>query len=259
MAEVRAGQSRVVVLRGEAGVGKTALLGYLTEHAEGFRTARAVGVESEMEIAYSGLHQLCRPMLDLVERLPPRNDGALATVFGVGEGPPPDRFLVGLATLSLFAEAAEQHPLVCIVDDAQWIDQASAEILGFVARRLLAERVALVGAARTGIGDGVLAGLPELAVGALGDADARALLLENLIGPLDAVVCDEIVAESHGNPLALLEFPRTWTASELAGGFALPESHPAADTDRGRLQATARPTPTRHAAPGARGGRRATR
>ena len=210
-------------------MGKTALLGYLTEHAEGFRVAHAVGVESEMELAYSGLHQLCRSMLDLVEHLPPTQRDGLATVFGVGEGPPPGRFLVGLATLSLFAEAAEQNPLVCIVDDAQWIDQASAQILGFVAHRLLAERVALVGAARTGMGESVLAGLPELSVGAIGEADARALLLENLIGPLDAVVCDEIVAESHGNPLALLEFPRAWTAAELAGGFALPGSHPVAD------------------------------
>jgi DNA-binding CsgD family transcriptional regulator len=216
------------VLRGEAGSGKTALLGYLTEHAEGFRISRSVGVESEMELAYSGLHQLCGPMLGLLERLPPAQHDALATVFGVGEGPAPGRFLVGIATLSLFAETAEQQPLVCIVDDAQWLDQASAQILGFVARRLFAERVALVSAARTGMGDGVLAGLPELTVGALGEADARALLLENLIGPLDAVVCDQIVAESHGNPLALLEFPRTWSAAELAGGFGLPESHPVA-------------------------------
>jgi DNA-binding CsgD family transcriptional regulator/tetratricopeptide (TPR) repeat protein len=228
LADVRAGQSRAVVFRGEAGAGKTALLGYLTEHAQGFRIASAVGVESEMELAYSGLHQLCGPMLDLLERLPPAQHDALATVFGVGEGPPPGRFLVGIAALSLFAEAAEQQPLVCVVDDAQWLDQASAQILGFVARRLLAERVALVCAARRGIGDSVLAGLPELSVGALGEADARALLLENLIGPLDAVVCDQIVAESHGNPLALLEFPRTWNAAELAGGFGLPESHPVA-------------------------------
>jgi DNA-binding CsgD family transcriptional regulator len=229
LADVRAGQSRSVVLRGEAGVGKTALLDYLTEHAEGFRIAHIVGVEAEMELAYGGLHQLCRPMLELIEHLPKAQRDGLATVFGVGEGPPPDRFLVGLATLSLLAEAAEEQPLVCIVDDAHWLDQATAQILGFVARRLLAERVALVGAARTGISDSVLAGLPELPVGALGEADARALLLENLIGPLDAVVCDEIVAESHGNPLALLQFPQTWTAAELAGGFGLPQGHPVAD------------------------------
>jgi DNA-binding CsgD family transcriptional regulator len=228
LADVRAGQSRTVVLRGEPGAGKTALLGYLTEHAEEFRVANAVGVESEMELPYSGLHQLCGPMFDLVDRLPPAQHDALATVFGVGEGPPPGRFLVGIATLSLLVEAAEQQPLVCIVEDAQWLDQASGQVLGFVARRLLAEPVALVAAARTGIGDDVLGGLPELLVGPLGDSDARALLLENLVGPLDAVVCDQIVAESHGNPLALLEFPRTWSAAELAGGFGLPENHPVA-------------------------------
>ena len=228
LADVRAGQSRTVVLRGEPGAGKTALLGYLTEHAEEFRVANAVGVESEMELPFSGLHQLCGPMFDLVNRLPPAQHDALATVFGVGEGPPPGRFLVGIATLSLLVEAAEQQPLVCIVDDAQWLDQASGQVLGFVARRLLAEPVALVAAARTGIGDDVLGGLPELLVGPLGDSDARALLLENLVGPLDAVVCDQIVAESHGNPLALLEFPRTWSAAELAGGFGLPENHPVA-------------------------------
>jgi DNA-binding CsgD family transcriptional regulator len=209
-------------------MGKTALLGYLTEHAEGFRIANAVGVESEMELAYSGLQQLCAPMLDHLDGLPVPQRDALETVFGLGKGPPPDRFLVGLATLTLFAEVAEQEPLVCIVEDAQWLDQASAQILSFVARRLLAERVALVFAARTGIGDGVLAGLPELFVAELGESDARALLLENLIGPLDAAVCDQIVAESHGNPLALLEFPHTWSAAQLAGGFGLPESRPVA-------------------------------
>jgi DNA-binding CsgD family transcriptional regulator len=225
LTDVRAGESRVLVLRGDAGIGKSSLLGYLSERAEGFEIARSVGVESEMELAYSGLHQLCRPMLDLLDRIPPPQHDALATVFGVEEGEAPNRFLVGLATMSLFAEAAERQPLACIVEDAQWLDQASAQILGFVARRLLAERVALVGAARTGIGDGVLVGLPELSVGPLDESDARALLLENLVGPLDAVVCDQIVAESHGNPLALLEFPRTWSAAELAGGFGVPESH----------------------------------
>ena len=226
LSEVRAGQSHVVVLRGEAGVGKTELLAYLAERAEGFRIARAVGIESEMELAYSGLHQLCLPMLDLLERLPAGQHDALTTVFGLGDGPPPDRFLVGVATLSLFAERADRRPLACIIDDAQWLDQASAQVFGFVARRLLAERVALVGAARTVIGDGVLAGLPELSVGPLSEVEARALLLEHLIGPLDATVCDQIVAESHGNPLALLEFPRSWSATDLAGGFGLPESHP---------------------------------
>jgi DNA-binding CsgD family transcriptional regulator len=223
LTDVRAGQSRALVVRGAPGMGKTALLGYLAERAAGCRVLTAMGVESEMELAYSGLYQLCGPMLDAIERLPQPQHDALRTVFGLGEGPAPDRFLVGLGLLSLFAEVAEERPLVCIVDDAHWLDQQSAQILGFVARRLFADNVALVGAARTGIGDAFLAGLPELSVGPLGESDARALLLENLIGPLDAVVCEQIVAESHGNPLALLEFPRAWNAAELAGGFGLPE------------------------------------
>ena len=195
---------------------------------------RAVGVESEMELAYNGLHQLCAPMLDRLERLPPPQRTALATVFGLSDGPAPDRFLVGLATLTLFADVAEQEPLVCIVDDAQWLDQVSAQILAFVARRLLAERVAIVCAARTGIGDEILAGLPELSVGGLGDSDALALLLENLHGPLDAAVSQRIVVESHGNPLALLELPRTWSVAELAGGFGLPEEPSRHRKDRRR-------------------------
>jgi DNA-binding CsgD family transcriptional regulator len=229
IADVLAGASRVTVLRGEAGVGKSALLGYLSDRIAGWRVARAVGVESEIELAYSGLHQLCVPMLDHLERLPAPQRDALGTVFGRSTGPAPDRFLVGLATLTLLAEVAEQQPLVCIVDDAQWLDQASAQILGFVARRLLAERVALVCATRTGIGDDVLAGLPELSIEGVGDSDARALLLDNVHGPLDAAVCEQIIAESHGNPLALLELPRTWrNAADLAGGFGLPRSRPMA-------------------------------
>jgi DNA-binding CsgD family transcriptional regulator len=181
-----------------------------------------------MELAYSGLHQLCAHMLDGVDRLPPPQRDALETVFGRSSGAVPNPFLVGVATLSLFADAAEQKPLVCIVDDAQWLDSASAQSLGFVARRLLAERIALVCAARTGDGDHVLTGLPELPVHGLGESDARALLLANVHGPLDAAVCQQIVNESHGNPLALLELPRTWDASELAGGFGLPSNQPVA-------------------------------
>ena len=224
LADALTGSSRVLVLRGEAGVGKTALLGYLTDHVEDSSLAKAAGVESEMELAYSGLHQLCGPMLDRLERLPVPQREALGTVFGLNDGPSPGRFLVGLAALTLFADIADEKPLICIVDDAQWLDQASAQILAFVAHRLLAERLALVCAARIGVGDGVLTELPELIVGPLGESDARALLLKNVIGPLDAAVCDQIVAESHGNPLALLEFPRTWSAADLAGGFGLPES-----------------------------------
>jgi DNA-binding CsgD family transcriptional regulator len=226
VADATAGRSGVLVLRGEAGIGKSALLGYVADGAEGLLLAKTVGVESEMELAFSGLHQLCAPMLGHLERLPPPQRSALAAVFGLSDSPAPDRFLVGLATLTLFAEVAEQRPLVCVVEDAQWLDGVSAQILAFVARRLLAERVAIVAAARTGIGDTVLAGLPELQVRGLGDSDALALLLENLHGPLDAAVSRTIVAESHGNPLALLELPRSWSVAALAGGFGLPENLP---------------------------------
>jgi DNA-binding CsgD family transcriptional regulator len=227
LADAGAGRSRVVVLRGEAGVGKSALLDYLSERVAGWQVATAVGVESEMELAYSGLHQLCARMLDRLDRLPLPQRDALATVFGLSNGPAPDRFLVGLATLTLLADAAEQQPLVCIVDDAHWLDDASAQILAFVARRLLAERVAFVCAERTDIADGVFTGLPALSIDGLRESDSRALLLDNVYGPLDAAVCEQIIAESHGNPLALLELPRTWN-SELAGGFGLPGSHPVA-------------------------------
>lgn len=226
LADALAGRSRVTVLRGEAGVGKSALLRYLSDGVADWHVARAVGVESEMELDYAGLHQLCAPMLHRLERLPVPQRGALATVFGLSPGPPPDRFLVGLAVLTLFAEAAEEQPLVCVVDDAQWLDHASAQILGFVGRRLFAERIALVCAVRTGVGDDILVGLPELPLQGLGDSDARALLLANVQGPLDAAVCEQIVAESHGNPLALVELSRTWSASDLAGGFGLPGSYP---------------------------------
>ncbi len=228
LADALAGRSRVTILRGEAGVGKSALLGCLSGRLAGWNVARAAGVESEMELAYAGLHQLCAPMLGHLGRLPAPQRDALATVFGRSAGAVPDRFLVGLATLTLFAEVAEQQPLACLVDDAQWLDRASAQILGFVARRLLAERVAVVCAARTGAGDDVLAGLPVLAIHPLGDSDARALLLANVPGPIDAAVCDQIITESHGNPLALLELPRTWNVAGLAGGFGLPSGQPVA-------------------------------
>jgi DNA-binding CsgD family transcriptional regulator len=181
-----------------------------------------------MELPYSGLHQLCVPMLEHLERLPAPQRNALATVFGLTADAAPDRFLVGLATLTLFAEVAEKQPLVCIVDDAQWLDQVSAQILAFVGRRLLAERVALVCATRTAIGDEVLGELPQLLIGGLDDSDARALLLGHMHGPLDAAICEQIIIESHGNPLALLELPRTWTTAELAGGFGLPGTQPVA-------------------------------
>jgi DNA-binding CsgD family transcriptional regulator len=225
LADALAARSGVLVLRGEAGAGKSALLRYLSERVEGWHVASAVGVESEMELAYSGLHQLCAPILDRLDRLPAPQRDALETVFGLNAGPAPDRFLVGLGTLTLLAEVAEQQPLVCIVDDTQWLDDASAQILGFVARRLLAERIAFVCTERTDNGHAAFTGLPSLLIDGLGESDARALLLDNVNGPLDAAVCQQIIAESHGNPLALLELPRTWN-SELAGGFGLPAGQP---------------------------------
>jgi DNA-binding CsgD family transcriptional regulator len=222
---VRAGESRALVVRGEPGAGKTALLDYLAgQAAPDCRVARAAGVQSEMELAFAALQQLCAPMLDHVDRLPVPQGNALRTAFGLGAGPAPDRFLVGLAVLSLLAEVAGERPLVCLVDDQQWLDHASAQILAFVARRLEAESVGLVFAAR--VLGGELAGLPELMVGGLREGDARALLDSVLTGPLDERVRDQIVAETRGNPLALLELVRGVSPAELAGGLGLPGSAP---------------------------------
>ena len=228
VAGVRAGQSRVLVLRGEAGVGKTALLRHLSAAAEGCRIARAAGIESEMELAFAGLHALCAPMLDRLEQLPGPQRDALSTAFGLSAGPPPDRFLVGLAVLSLLADAAEERPLVCIIDDAQWLDRVSAQTLAFVARRLLAERVGLVFALRESGDDHVLAGLPELVIEGLADDEARQLLDAAIAGPLDERVRARILGEARGNPLALIELPRGLTPAELAGGFGLPDARPLA-------------------------------
>ena len=226
IAGVRAGQSRVLVLRGEAGVGKTALLDQLSAMASGFRIARAAGVESEMELPFAGLHALCAPMLGRLRRLPDPQRDALSTALGLEAGPPPDRFMVGLAVLSLLADVAEEQPLVCIVDDTQWLDRVSAQTLGFVARRLLAERVGLVFALREDGHDHELGGLPELAVEGIGEVDARLLLDATIHGPLDERVRDRILAEASGNPLALLELPRGLTPTAVAGGFGLPDSMP---------------------------------
>ena len=217
----RAGERQVLVLRGEAGIGKTALLDYLAQHAAGCRVVRASGAESEMELAFAGLHQLCAPMIDRLDHLPGPQRAALATAFGLSSGSPPDRFLVGLAVLSLFSEVAAQQPLVCLIDDGQWLDRVSAQTLAFVARRLMAERVAMVFAVRDSSDNQELAGLPELTVGGLRDSDARVLLDSAVAGRLDERVRDRIVAETRGNPLALLELPRGFTQAELAGGFGL--------------------------------------
>jgi AAA ATPase domain len=211
---VRAGRWWCAVTRG---VGKTVLLEHLAGRAwdAGCRVARAAGVQSEMELGFAGLHQLCAPMLDHVGRLPVPQRDALRTAFGVAAGPPPDRFFVGLAVLSLLSEVAGERPLICVIDDAQWLDRASAQALGFTARRLGADAVGLVFAARDGNAE--LAGLPELAVAGLAEQDARALLESALAGPLDERVADLIVAETQGNPLALLELWSRLTIAHRAG------------------------------------------
>jgi DNA-binding CsgD family transcriptional regulator len=221
---VRAGESRVLVIRGEPGVGKTALLDHLATQASGCQVVRALGVQSEMELAFAGLHQLCTPMLNRLDHLPVPQREALLTALGLSAGPAPDRFLVGLAVLSLLSEVAGEQPLMCLVDDHQWLDRASAQALGFVARRLAAEPVGLVFAAREP-GD-ELAGLPELVVEGLPESDARALLDSVVAGPLDARVRDQVVAETRGNPLALLQLPRGLTPAQLAGGFGLAGARP---------------------------------
>src|SRR6202453_4255710 len=217
---VRTGESRVLVIRGDPGVGKTALLDYLAGGAPGCRVVRAAGVESEMELAFAGLHQVLAPVLDHLEGLPGPQREALRTAFGLSAGPVPDRFLVGLAVLGLVSEVAAGRPLICVVDDEQWLDRASVQALGFAARRLAAEPVGLVFAARAPGAE--LAGLPELAVEGLGEEDARTLLESALPGPVDARVRDLIVAETRGNPLALLELPRGLSPAELGGGCGVP-------------------------------------
>src|SRR5947208_9292693 len=223
---VRDGQSRALVLRGEPGVGKTALLDYLSERAAGCQVAHIAGVQSEMELAFAGLHQLCAPLLDHLEVLPEPQRAARRTASGIRTGPPPDKFLIGLAVLGLLSEAAGQQPLICLVDDHQWLDRASAQTLGFVARRLAADPVALVFAAR--VPGEELAGLPQLPVEGLREADARGLLESALVGTLDMQVKELIIAETRGNPLALLELPRGLTPEQLAGGFGLPGAVPLA-------------------------------
>src|SRR3954468_1227267 len=222
VADIRQGKSRSLMLRGEAGIGKTALLEHLTESASDLTVARAAGVESEMELAFAVLHQLCAPMLDRRAGLPGPQRQSLETVFGLSEGAPPDRFLVGLAVLSLLSEAAEERPLLCVIDDAQWLDHASALTLAFVARRLLAEPVGIVFAAREP-GEELLH-VSELVVVGVRNRDARALLSSAVRFKLDERVRDRIIAETRGNPLTLLELPRGLTARQLAGGFGLVEA-----------------------------------
>jgi DNA-binding CsgD family transcriptional regulator len=218
---VREGRSGVLVVCGDPGVGKSALLEYATGAASGMRVLRAAGIESEMEFAFAGLHQLCGPILDRLDRLPAPQHDALGTAFGVTAGPRPDRFLVGLAVLTLLSDVAGESPLVCVIDDAQWLDRASRETLAFVARRLLADAVGMILATRGAADD--FKGLPDLPLEGLGESDARALLAAVVRGPVDERVRERIIAETRGNPLALLELSRRITSAELAG-FATPHA-----------------------------------
>jgi hypothetical protein len=219
--QVSGGRSAVLVLRGEAGIGKTALLNYLTERAAGFSVARCMGVESAMELAFTGLYDLCAPMLSYLDALVEPQRDALSVALGLASREPPEPFLVALAALNLLAQAAEDRPLLCIVDDVQWLDQATAQVLGFVGRRLLAEPVGLVFAARTkSASEDPLAGLPDLQLSRLDEQSARALLASVTTGRLDESVRRRVLEEAHGNPLALLELG----AVDFAGGFAMPDS-----------------------------------
>jgi DNA-binding CsgD family transcriptional regulator len=226
VADVRAGESRVLVLCGEPGTGKTALLDYLARRVVGCRVARVAGIEPEMEMAFAGLHQLCAPFLGRLGHLPGPQRDALRIAFNMQGGTVPDRFAVGMAALSLLSDLASQRPLVCVVDDAQWLDQVSAQALAFVARHLAAVPAAVIFAVRQPAAGQGLAGLPEVQLAGLADADARRLLDSVLIGPLDERVRDQIIAEARGNPRALLELPRGLTPGELAGGFGLPSVVP---------------------------------
>ena len=221
LADARAGRSRTMVVRGEPGIGKTALLKYAADTALDFQVARAVGVESEMELPFAALNQLCGRMLSRLDRLPSPQRDALGVAFGLRSGSAPDTFLVGLAVLGLLSDGAVDQPLLCLIDDAQWLDRASAQALALVARRLEAESVAVIFGTRDQGAAGELAGLAELALAGLSDADARALLASVVPGRLDERVRDRIIAESGGNPLALLELPNVVTAAELAGGFGM--------------------------------------
>ncbi|WP_440070023.1 AAA family ATPase [Streptosporangium sp. OZ121] len=228
LAQAQTGRSGAFVVRGEAGIGKTAILEHARETAAplGFRVEHSVGAESETQFAFAGLHQLCAPLLDHTTALPEPQQAALGVAFGLRAEPAPDRFLVGLATLNLLAEIAEEQPLLCLVDDAQWLDEVSAQVLAFVARRVAAERIALLFALRDA-GDGpvdVFAGLPEMRLDGLGGTDAEALLATAVRTPLDDEVRNRIVAEARGNPLALLELPRSAPPTQLAGGFELPDT-----------------------------------
>ncbi|MCK9793257.1 AAA family ATPase [Isoptericola sp. 4D.3] len=230
LACVRRGSSAVCVLRGGAGVGKSVLLDYVAAQASGITVTRALGVEADMELAYAGLQQLCAPFLGQADRLPEPQRDALQVAFGTAAGDPPARFLVGLAVLTLLTRASEARPVLVVVDDAHWLDRASLLTLEFVARRLLAESVALVAAVRDPEGSAALAGLDELRVDGLDPASAGELIDSAVDGRLEARVRDRVVAETHGNPLALLELYRGRSAAELS--YGLDATRPEAVPDR---------------------------
>jgi len=243
LAEVRAGRSRALVVRGEPGIGKTALLGYTADTAPDFQVARAEGVEAEMELPFAALHQLTGRMLGQLGQLPAPQRDALGVALGLSSGSVPDRFLVGVAVLGLLSEMAAGQPLLCLIDDAQWLDTASAQALAFVARRLDSESVALIFGTRDPASAGGLAGLPQLTLERLADGDARALLTSALPGRLDERVRDRIIEESGGNPLALLELPYRVTAAGLAGGFSAAGPLPLADRIEQGFQQRIAPLP----------------
>ena len=219
----------MLVLRGAAGLGKTALLRYAVQQAVGYRILSTVGVESDMELPYAGLHLLCVSVLDRVGRLPLPQRDALETAFGRRTGPRPDRFLVGLATLSLLSDVAEESPLLCVIDDAQWLDHSSIQVLTFVARRMEVESIAFLFAESETERLKALEGFPELLLTGLPDPEARELLHSAISGPLDESVSERIIAETHGNPLALLELTRGMSNDELAGGFGVTAAHELSD------------------------------
>ena len=218
--ELRHGRSGVLVIRGEPGVGKSALLEYVSDAVSDFRVARAVGVDSEMELAFAGLHQLCGPLLDRLDRLPPPQREALGTAFGLSAGPGHDRFLLGLAVLTLLSEVAAERPLVALVDDAQWLDRASLATLAFVARRLYAESVALILATRE-LSD-ELSGLPELVVEGLRGARRPRAAGHGHGGPARRARARAHPRRDARQPARAARAPARPHAPELAGGFALP-------------------------------------
>ena len=228
LTDARAGRSGALAVYGEAGIGKTVLLEHAHERAalSGFRVETVTGVASESQFALAALHQLCRPLLGDLDALPEPQQVALRVAFGQQAGAAPDRFVVGLAVLNLLTELAEEQPLLCVVDDAHWLDEASAQVLAFVARRVGADRLALLFSLRDPTDDGDLrpfTGLPELRLHGLAESDARALLAAAVPVPLDDGVAERIIAEARGNPLALLELPRSAAPTGLVSGFGLPE------------------------------------